>query len=69
MQTLFRAFFVVSVILIGLGVKDGGTEGETPAQFLERYERETLPKWNMVSEAAWQQKTNITDENTAVFVS
>ena len=69
MQTLLRAFIAVSAILIGLGVKDGGSEGETPAQFLERYERETLPRWNMVAEAAWQQKTNITDENTAAFVS
>ena len=69
MQTLLRSFIVVSVKFIGLGVKDGGSEGETPAQFLEKYERETLPKWNMVSEAGWQQNTNVTDENMAIFVS
>ncbi|KAK3712055.1 hypothetical protein RRG08_045043 [Elysia crispata] len=68
MHKLLGAVTVVSTILIGLSVKDGGAEGETPAQFLERYERETLPMKNMVAEAAWQQKTNITDENTAAFV-
>ncbi|KAK3782380.1 hypothetical protein RRG08_067171 [Elysia crispata] len=41
---------------------------ETPAQILEKYERETLPKWNMVSEAGWQQKTNVTDKNMAIFL-
>ena len=64
-----RALTVVSVILTGLCVQDGGAEGETGTQFLKRYEEEALLKLNAAKEAAWQQKSNVTDENKAAYVS
>ncbi|KAK3771070.1 hypothetical protein RRG08_042314 [Elysia crispata] len=63
-----RALTVVSVILTGLCVQDGGAEGETGTQFLERYEEEALLKLNASKKAAWQQKSNVSDENKAAYV-